>query len=207
VQLPELVLSGHRTETLASPSVPERILVYGVTGSGKTWLAERISAAKGIPWHAVDDLTWEPDWVPVPEHEQRRRVERIFAEESWVLDTAYGAWLDVALAHAELVIALDFPRWLSLSRLIRRSVARAVDRRPICNGNRESFRHLFSRNSIVIWHFRSFSRKRARMRAWETDPNVPPVLRFTRPRQVEEWLAERPLRLGELLEPPGDPGA
>jgi broad-specificity NMP kinase len=131
--LPELVLFGHRTETLASPAVPERILVYGVTGSGKTWLAERISAATGIPWHAVDDLTWEPGWVPVPEDEQRRRVERIFAEERWVLDTAYGAWLDVALAHADLVVALDFPRWLSLSRLIRRGVARAVDRRPICN--------------------------------------------------------------------------
>ena len=37
----------------------DRILVYGVTGSGKTFLAERISAATGIPWHAVDDLTWD----------------------------------------------------------------------------------------------------------------------------------------------------
>lgn len=46
---------------------PERILVYGVTGSGKTSLAKRISAATGIPWHAVDELTWEPGWIQVPE--------------------------------------------------------------------------------------------------------------------------------------------
>jgi hypothetical protein len=186
--------------------VPDRILVYGVTGSGKTWLAERISAATGIPWHAVDDLTWEPGWVLVPEDEQRRRIEAICARERWVLDTAYGAWLDLALARVDLIVALDFPRWLSLSRLIRRSVARAVDGHPICNGNRESFRNLCSRDSIVVWHFRSFSRKRARMRAWERNPSAPAVLRFTWPRQVENWLAERPLRLGELLEPVGDPG-
>lgn len=186
--------------------MPDRILVYGVTGSGKTWLAERISAATGIPWHSIDDLTWEAGWVPVPEDEQRRRVARICAEERWVLDTAYGAWLDLALARTELIVALDFPRRHSLSRLIRRSVARAVDGRPICNGNRETFRHLLSRDSIVVWHFRSFRRKSERMRSWENDPAAPTVLRFTSPPQVEQWLAERPLRLRELLEPVGDPG-
>src|SRR5205814_2088122 len=83
-------------------------LVYGVTGSGKTFLAERISAATGIPWHAVDDLTWEPGWVPVPEDVQRRRIEAICAGDRWVLDTAYGPWLDVPLARADLIVALDF---------------------------------------------------------------------------------------------------
>jgi adenylate kinase family enzyme len=52
----------------------QRILVYGVTGSGKTTLAARISAATGIPWHSVDDLTGEAGWVPVPTKEQRRRI-------------------------------------------------------------------------------------------------------------------------------------
>jgi adenylate kinase family enzyme len=186
--------------------VPDRILVYGVTGSGKTSLAARISVATGIPWHAVDDLTWEPDWVPVPDDEQRRRIERICAEPRWVLDAAYGKWLEIALARAELVVALDVPRWLSLSRLIGRSLARAVDGKPICNGNRESFRHLFSRDSIVVWHFRSFRRKRNRMRAWEADPGGPAVVRFSRPDQVEPWLRTLALS-GESSEPVDDPAA
>jgi len=186
--------------------VPDRILVYGVTGSGKTLLAQRISAATGIPWHAVDDLTWEPGWVEVPGGEQQRRIAAVCAEERWVLDAAYGRWLHIPLARVELIVALDYPRWLSLGRLIRRSVARAVDGRPICNGNRESFRHLLSRNSIVGWHFKSFRRKRNRMRAWEADPNAPAVVRFTRPGQVERWLAELSPS-GELLEPVRDPGA
>jgi adenylate kinase family enzyme len=51
--------------------------VYGVTGSGKTTLAAQIAERTGLPWHSVDDLTWEPGWVEVPVQEQRRRIEAI----------------------------------------------------------------------------------------------------------------------------------
>ncbi len=52
--------------------------------------------------------------------------------ERWVLDTAYGAQLDLVLPRAELVVGLDYPRWLSLARPIRRTVSRVITREPIC---------------------------------------------------------------------------
>jgi len=63
-----------------------RILVYGVTGSGKTTLAARIGEATGIPWTSVDDMFWEPGWVMVPEAEQRRRIGEIVSRPEWVLE-------------------------------------------------------------------------------------------------------------------------
>jgi adenylate kinase family enzyme len=165
-----------------------RILVYGVTGSGKTTLARRIGERTGLPWHSVDDLTWQPGWAAVPDQEQRRRIAAICAEERWVLDTAYGKWLDLPLERAQLVVGLDYPRWLSLQRLIRRTVVRAIDRRPICNGNVETLRSAFSRDSIVSWHFRSFKRKRQRMRGWAAGQSAPVTVLLRSPRQTRQWL-------------------
>lgn len=172
-------------------------MVYGVTGSGKSTMARRLGEATGLPWHSIDDLTWEPGWIPVPDEEQRRRISEICAGPEWILDSAYGKWLDVPLARADLIIALDYPRWFSLQRLIRRTFMRLFDRHPICNGNRETLRTLFSSDTIIVWHFKSFARKRDRMRAWSTDPNAPRVVRLTSPGQAEAWLAgiHGPVRL------------
>jgi adenylate kinase family enzyme len=175
-------------ETAEGLGGARRVLVYGVTGSGKTTAAARISAATGIGWTAVDDLTWEPGWVAVPDEEQRRRIEAVCARDSWLLDTAYGVWLDVPLERAQLVVALDYPRWFSLQRLVRRSLARAFDKRPICNGNTETWRALISADSILAWHFRSFARKRERIASWASDPGGPRVLRFTSARELEAWI-------------------
>lgn len=166
-----------------------RVMVYGVTGAGKTTAAARISEATGIPWVSVDDLTWEPGWVAVPSEEQRRRVTEICAGDTWLLDTAYGDWLDVPMARVELVVALDYPRWLSLQRLVRRTLARVLDKKTICNGNTETLRQMLGSDSIIRWHFRSFARKRERIAVWAADPEGPRVLRFTTPRELDRWIA------------------
>lgn len=165
-----------------------RILIYGVTGSGKTTLARRIGEKTGLPWHSVDDLTWEPGWVEVPFEEQRRKIEAICEQPCWILDTAYGAWRDVPLAKADLIVALDYPRWLSLFRLVKRTIRRAIDRKPVCNGNRESFKTMFSHNSILIWHFKSFRSKKTRIAEWSAKPDGPSIVRITKPTELNNWL-------------------
>ena len=166
-----------------------RILLYGVTGSGKTTAAARISAVTGIPWTSVDDLTWQRGWVTVAAEEQRRRITAVCEQDEWVLDTAYSQWLDVPLSRVQLVVALDYPRWFSLQRLVRRSAARVVDKRPICNGNTETLRGLLGRDSVLVWHFRSFATKRRRIGRWAEDPEGPRLLRFGSAAALDAWLA------------------
>jgi adenylate kinase family enzyme len=170
--------------------VADRVLIYGVTGSGKTTLARKVAERTGLPFHSVDDLTWEPGWIEVPAAEQRRRIGAICAGDRWILDAGYSRWLDVVLTRTDLIVALDYSRWRSLGRLVRRSLARAIDRRTICNGNTETLRQMLSRDSILRWHFQSFARKRARMRAWAADPDGPAVIRLTSPAATRRWLAD-----------------
>jgi adenylate kinase family enzyme len=168
---------------------PTRYLIQGVTGSGKSTLAAEISRRTGIPWHSMDELTWEPGWVAVPPDVQRERGAAVCAQDAWVMDTAYSAWLDLALARAEVIVALDYPRWLSLGRLIRRTWMRVLDKQLICNGNTETWRQVFSSESIIAWHFRSFARKRERVRSWHRQSPGPDVVYLTSPRATRRWLA------------------
>lgn len=168
----------------------QRVLVYGVTGSGKSTLAHRVAERLQLPYVEVDELTWEPGWVPVPDEAQRMRITAVCAGDSWVLDHAYGKWLDVPLARADLVVGLDLPRWVSLSRLVRRTLGRMIRRTEICNGNVETFRESFlRRDSILLWHFKSFARKRARIRRWATDPAFPALVVLRSAAEVERWVA------------------
>lgn len=184
----------------------QRILVYGVTGSGKTTLARSIGERTGIRWHSADDeVGWLPGWSERPHADQRRIAEEICAGDSWVLDTAYGHWADVPLRRVELIVALDYPRWFSLQRLVRRTLTRATTREEMCNGNIETWRQVFSRDSIIVWHFRSWKRKHTRIRQWVRDPSTvldraaaggpaldrePPVVVHLRSAgQTQAWLA------------------
>lgn len=80
--------------------------------------------------------------MPVDGEQQRQLVGTITATDRWVLDSAYGAWLDVVLPRAQLIVALDYPRWFSLQRPVRRTVSGAVTKAPRCGGNTETFRNM-----------------------------------------------------------------
>lgn len=173
------------------PPIPARVLFYGVTGSGKSSAAHAYAAASGLPEvSADDDIGWLPGWQQRSVEQQREIATDVAARDSWVLDSAYGVWRDIVVPRAELVVALDYPRWLSLGRLIRRSVRRVVTRQPVCNGNVETLARLFAKDSIFYWHFNSFARKKRVFRAWQADPDMPPVLVFRKPRELDNWLTQ-----------------
>lgn len=170
-----------------------RILVYGVTGSGKSTLAARVGGRLDLPYYPMDELTWNPGWVTVSEQEQRRRVSQVLAGDEWVIDASYGIWNDLVLDRVELIVGLDLPRGLSLSRLLRRTVSHIVRRTPTCNGNLETWRNaFFDRESILVWHFKSFKRKQTRMRLWHSSPDFPQTVLLRSPVEVEQWFAALP---------------
>jgi adenylate kinase family enzyme len=180
-----------------------KILVYGATGSGKSTMARTLGELTGIPATSVDDICWRPGWVPMPTEEQLAHFDTLTQEDRWLLDSAYGGWRHLVSDRADLVVALDYARLTSLARLLRRTVTRIVDRQEICNGNHETWRTLFARDSLLVWHVTSFRRKREEMRAWEAAASGPPVIRLRRPAHARAFT-ERETALRHTT---GDPSS
>ena len=104
--------------------------MIGSGGAGKSTLAAEIGAALGLPVLHLDALYWRAGWVPTPEPEWRAQVERLVAEEAWVMDGNYGGTLEPRLAACDAVVFLDLPRWLCLARVLRRRLRHAGRTRP-----------------------------------------------------------------------------
>ena len=171
-------------------NLPKRILIYGVCGSGKTTIARRLGELTGLPWHEADQLTWDPGWVMVPDDVQRERIAEICANDEWILDTAYAKWIEFPMSRVELIIGLDYSRSRTFWQLLRRTIARSIDKKLVCNGNVETLKGMLSRESILIWHSKSFARKRARMRNWHSSQTKFEVILFKNPKELDRWLTD-----------------
>ncbi|MDO5677032.1 MAG: adenylate kinase [Propionibacteriaceae bacterium] len=168
-----------------------RILLHGVTGSGKSTAAQALGEVLGLPVHLSDEeFGWLPGWVQRPRDDMRRLAAVAAAKPEWVFDTAYSAFRDLVEPKAEVIIGLDYPRWLSLGRLIRRTLSRVITQQEMCNGNRENWRAIFSKESIILWHFKTFRKKRDAMRSWAARSDGAPVLLLKHPREFSALMQE-----------------
>ena len=158
-----------------------RILCFGASGSGKSTLATRLGERLGLPVVLVDELCWEPGWVQPDRAVLDARVLPLLDGDAYVFDTVYGIHNEPALERVDVIVGLDYPRAVSLARLVRRTVRRIRTREPVCNGNVETLRLALARDPVIAWHFRPWASKRARMRAWHPGASTPAGLLLARP--------------------------
>lgn len=149
-------------------------------------LGERL----GLPVTHVDDLCWSPGWVQRSREEIDAKVLPVLAGDAFVIDSVYRFHNAHALARVDVVVGLDYARAVSLTRLVRRTWRRIRSRELVCNGNVETLRLALARDSIIVWHFRSWRSKRERMRRWHADASLPPVLLLARPADADRLVAE-----------------
>jgi adenylate kinase family enzyme len=168
-----------------------RVVVFGTTGSGKSWLAERLAARHGLRLIELDALYWGKDWQPAPLELFRHRVEREIRDGDWIVVGIYGQVRDLTWRAADTLIWLDLPFPLVMWRLFWRTVRRAATRENLWGtGNRESFvRTFFSRQSILLWAIKTHRKNRARF-AIECEflGKDKTVVRLTSAREVERFL-------------------
>jgi adenylate kinase family enzyme len=142
-------------------SIGRRIVINGVTGSGKTTLAHRLGDLLGIGVIELDALFWQPNWTPTPREEFIQKVLAVVDShpEGWVAAGNYSAVRPYLLSQADTAIWLRLPWRVSYARMLWRTVSRAWTREELWNGNRESWRLTFaSKDSLLWWGIRQHGR-------------------------------------------------
>ena len=168
-----------------------RIIVTGVTGSGKTTLARELAERFGVQHVELDALNWEADWVQAPTEVFRARTAEATAGEGWVVDGNYSKIHDITWPRATMIVWLDYSFPRILWRLGFRILRRAVTRERLWKGNKENlWPHLFTRDSLFLWAWQTYKRRKqyyaAAMRKWGSEGVQ--TFRFGSPRETERWL-------------------
>ena len=176
-----------------------RINVIGTSGSGKTTFGRKLAEVLDLPFLEMDALFWGPDWSFPEDPELFSRLASALEGDAWVLDGNYTRTREIKWARTQVVVWLDYSFLRTFSQAVRRALSRAFSGEELWpgTGNRETFRVLFSRDSVVLWSIRSYGRNRRRIPRWMASEKYQEIVfhRLRSPREAEallEALRENP---------------
>jgi adenylate kinase family enzyme len=152
----------------------ERVSVVGSSGSGKTTMARELADVLESPYLELDSVFHQPDWTPLPDSEFRSEVDEFTSQGRWVVDGNYSSHgvLDLVWGRSDSVVWLDPPKTVVMSRVIRRTVRRAITREELWNGNREpmsNFTKWDPEENVIRWSWTRFDHTRSKYEARAAD--------------------------------------
>ncbi len=88
----------------------KRISVMGYSGSGKTYLSNRISEKYKIPVLHIEDIKYTKDWKRIEDSKIMPQIKSFMNKDLWVIDGNYGSLLiNERLENSDLIILLLLP--------------------------------------------------------------------------------------------------
>ncbi len=168
-----------------------RIAVVGTSGAGKTTLSARLAVLLDCPHIELDAFQHGPNWQQATVEELRERTDAATAGDRWVCDGNYEAVRDLVWGRANQLVWLDYERPLIMMRVIRRSVWRAITRKPMWNENREDWRSWADPEHPIRWAWVKHGERRRKYPDLLRRPEYAhlEVLRLRHPRQTRRLLA------------------
>ena len=171
----------------------QRVVVVGVTSSGKSTLAENLAKRFDLCFIELDALHWEPNWQGAPLDVFRERVEKATQADRWIVAGNYHVVRDLIWPKAEAVIWLDYPFLTVLWQLTLRTFRRWWNQELLWGTNREPLiQHfkLWSQDSLFHWLFKTYWRRKHEipMLLSQSEHQHLKLIRFKNPHETQQWL-------------------
>ena len=96
-----------------------RIIIIGNSGSGKTWLAKKLSSIYSAPIIHFDEIFWEPGGFDKKRdsNEILSLINESMKMSSWVAEGIFGKIAQHYIENTDMIIWLDIPLKICIKRL------------------------------------------------------------------------------------------
>ena len=95
-------------------------MVIGCPGSGKSHFSRILHKKTKLPLYHLDMMYWRADRTTVGRDEFRARLQKVLAEDAWIIDGNYASTMELRLAACDTVILLDYPTEICLDGIRER---------------------------------------------------------------------------------------
>ena len=180
--------------TLPISNSNQSINVIGTSGCGKSTFSKALAEKLQLPYLEIDKIFWGPNWVIPHDDIFLKKLETELKINGWVLDGNYTRSTAVKWKNVQTVIWLDYSFVTVFTRIIKRSVRRTITNEELREGtgNRESFKRLFSKGSIVLWAVKTFYPNRAKYNSCMNNTGYSHIrfIRLSTPGEARRFLAQ-----------------
>ena len=98
----------------------KKVMVIGCPGSGKSHFSRILHKKTKLPLYHLDMMYWRADRTTVGRDEFRARLQKVLAEDAWIIDGNYASTMELRLAACDTVILLDYPTEICLDGIRER---------------------------------------------------------------------------------------
>ena len=91
-----------------------KIVIFGASGAGKSYMSRRIAELTGYPVYHLDAVLFQRGWVMVSEDEFIARQREMMRGSAWIIEGNYKKTMESRVAAADLVILLEVNRFVRI---------------------------------------------------------------------------------------------
>lgn len=128
-----------------------KIHIIGAPGSGKSFIASKLSKRLKTPKYDLDDLFWDKDseyfGSQTPAGKRQEKLSKILAEDKWIIEGVYYSWLEESFEQADYILVLKTNVYLRGWRIWKRFLLRKL--KVIPSIRKENFRTL---TDLLKWN-------------------------------------------------------
>lgn len=127
----------------------KRIVVVGVSASGKTTFARRLAQKTNLPLIHIDEMIWNPGWKYIGDEASIKQLYEVGSGAEWIIEgyIEKGA-RDFVFERADTIIHLDYHPAIASWRYLVRWWKYRKNPRPELPGSPEKFSFKFLK---LVW--------------------------------------------------------